>query len=144
MNNTVFGKTMENIRNRVDMRLVNDRKITLKLAAKRNFKHRSIFNKDLAIHVKKTKLNFDTPVYCGMSIIDITKTLVYDFYFSYIMKKYGDCVKLLLADTDSLMYEVETEELYKNTSSDVEDTFDTSKYPHVSGIPSGKIRRSWE
>ena len=140
MNNAVFGKTMENIRNRVDIKLVNNKKQAEKLSAKPNFKHCNIFSEDLvAIHMKKTKLDFDKPVYLGMCILDLSKTLMYDFHYNYIKQKYGDKAKLLLTDTDSLMYEIQTEDLYKDISGDVKDRFDTSGYPpdHPSGIPSG-------
>ena len=140
MNNAVFGKTMENIRNRVDVRLVNNKKQAEKLSAKPNYKHCNIFSKDfVAIHMKKTKLDFDKPVYLGMCILDLSKTLMYDFHYNYIKKKYEDKAKLLLTDTDSLMYEIQTEDFYKDISGDVKDRFDTSGYPidHPSGIPSG-------
>ena len=140
MNNAVFGKTMENIRNRVDIRLVNNEKQAEKLSAKPNYKHCNIFSEDLvAIHMKKTKLDFDKPVYLGMCILDLSKTLMYDFHYNYIKKKYGNKAKLLLTDTDSLMYEIQTEDFYKDINGDVKDRFDTSGYPsdHPSGIPSG-------
>ena len=140
MNNSVFGKTMENIRNRVVINLVNDKKQAEKLSAKPNFKHCNIFSEDLvAIHMKKTKLDFDKPVYLGMCILDLSKTLMYDFHYNYIKQKYGDKAKLLLTDTDSLMYEIQTEDFYKDINGDVKDRFDTSGYPpgHPSGIPSG-------
>ena len=140
MNNSVFGKTMENIRNRVDVKLVNNEKRAEKLSAKPNFKHCNIFSENLvAIHMKKTKLDFDKPVYLGMCILDLSKTLMYDFHYNYIKKKYGDKAKLLLTDTDSLMYEIQTEDFYKDISGDVKDRFDTSDYPsdHLSGILSG-------
>ena len=140
MNNSVFGKTMENIRNRVDVKLVNDKKRAEKLSAKPNYKHCNIFSENLvAIHMKKTKLDFDKPVYLGMCILDLSKTLMYDFHYNYIKKKYGDKAKLLLTDTDSLMYEIQTKDLYKDISGDVKDRFDTSDYPsdHPSGILSG-------
>ena len=140
MNNAVFGKTMENIRNRVNIKLVNNEKQAEKLSAKPNFKHCNIFSEDLvAIHMKKTKLDFDKPVYLGMCILDLSKTLMYDFHYNYIKQKYGDKAKLLLTDTDSLMYEIQTEDFYKDISGDVKDRFDTSGYPsdHPSGIPSG-------
>ena len=71
MNNSVFGKTMENIRNRVNIKFVTNRKNAEKLAAKPNFKHCNIFNEDLiAIHMKKTSLTMDKPVYLGMCILD--------------------------------------------------------------------------
>ena len=75
MNNSVFGKTMENIRNRVDIKLVNNKKQAEKLSAKPNFNHCNIFSEDLvAIHMKKTKLVFNKPVYLGMCILDLSKT----------------------------------------------------------------------
>ena len=140
MNNSVFGKTMENIRNRVDVKLVNNKKQAEKLSAKPNYKHCNIFSEDLvAIHMKMTKLDFDKPVYLGMCILDLSKTLMYDFHYNYIKKKYEDKAKLLLTDTDSLMYEIQTEDFYKDISGDVKDRFDTSGYPsdHPSGIFSG-------
>ena len=140
MNNAVFGKTMENIRNRVDIKLVNNKKQAEKLSAKPNFKHCNIFSEDLvAIHMKKMKLDFDKPVYLGMCILDLSKTLMYDFHYNYIKKKYGDKAKLLLTDTDSLMCEIQTEDFYKDISGDLKDRFVTSGYPpdHPSGIPSG-------
>ena len=140
MNNAVFGKTMENIRNRVDIKLVNNKKQAEKLSAKPNFKHCNIFSEDLvAIPMKMTKLDFDKPVYLGMCILDLSKTLMYDFHYNYIKKKYEDKAKLLLTDTDSLMYEIQTEDFYKDISGNVKDRFDTSGYPsdHPSGIPSG-------
>ena len=72
---------MENIRNRVDIKLVNNKKQTEELSAKPNFNQCNIFSKDLvAIHMKKTKLVFNKPVYLGMCILDLSKTLMYDFH----------------------------------------------------------------
>ena len=140
MNNSVFGKTMENIRNRVDIKLVSDEKQAEELSAKPNFNHCNIFSEDLvAIHMKKTKLVFNKPVYLGMCILDLSKTLMYDFHYNYIKQKYGDKAILLFTDTDSLMYVIQTEDFYKDVSVDVKRRFDTSDYPpnHSSGIPSG-------
>ena len=140
MNNSVFGKTMENIRNRVNIKLVNNRDIAKKYTAKLNFKHLNIFCEELiAVHMKKTSLIFNKPVYLGMCILDLSKTIMYDFHYNYIKPKYGDKVKLLFTDTDSLMYEIKTEDFYKDISEDVKDRFDTSDYPsnHPSGIPTG-------
>ena len=114
MNNSVFGKTMENIRNRVGIKLVNNKKRAEKLSAKLNFNHCNIFSEDLvAIHMKKTELVFNKPVYLGMCILDLSKTLMYDFHYNYIKWKYGDKAILLLTDTDSTMYVIQTEDFYK-------------------------------
>ena len=140
MNNSVFGKTMENIRNRVDVRLLTNEKQAQKLTNKSNFRHLTIFNENLvAIHMKRIKLLFNKPVYCGMAILDISKTLMYDFHYNYILPKYGEKVKLLFTDTDSLAYEIETEDFYKDIACDVETKFDTSNFPkhHPSGISVG-------
>ena len=140
MKNSVFGKTMENIRNRVDIKLVSDKKRALELAAKPNFKHFNIFCEDLvAIHMKKTKSFLNKPVYLGLCILDLSKTFMYDFHYNYIKQKYGDNVILCFTDTDSLKYLIQTEHLYKDISADVKDKFDTSNYPpnHPPGIPPG-------
>ena len=140
MNNSVFGKTMENIRNRVDVKLVNNENKLRKLVAKPNFRSCKIFNENLvSVHMKKTSLTMNKPVYLGMCILDLSKTIMYDFHYNYIKPKYGEKAKLLFTDTDSLMYEIETEDFYKDISGDVKDRFDTNDYPenHPSGIPTG-------
>ena len=140
MNNSVFGKTMENIRNRVDVKLVNTEEKLRKLVAKPNFRSLKIFNENLvSVHMKKTHLTMNKPVYLGMCILDLSKTIMYDFHYNYIKPKYGDKAKLLFTDTDSLMYEIQTEDFYKDISEDVKDRFDTSDYPenHPSGVPTG-------
>ena len=91
MINSVFGKTMENIRKRVDVRLVTSDKQALKLVAKPNFDRRVVFQENLvAVHMKKTKLRFDKPIYLGACILDISKILMYDFHYGFIRKMYGD------------------------------------------------------
>ena len=140
MNNSVFGKTMENIRNRVNVKLVNNKNKLRKLVAKPNFKSCKIFNENLvSVHMKKTSLTMIKPVYLGMCILDLSKTIMYDLHYQYIKSKYGDKAKLLFSDTDSLMYEIQTEDFYKYISGDVKNKFDTSDYPenHPSGIPTG-------
>ena len=140
MNNSVFGKTMENIRNRVNVQLVTSREKFKKLVAKPNFRSRKIFNENLvSVHMKKTSLTMNKPVYLGMCILDLSKIIMYDFHYNYIKPKYGNNAKLLFTDTDSLFYEIQTEDFYKDISGDVKDRFDTSDYPenHPSGIPTG-------
>ena len=140
MNNAVFGKTMENIRNRVNVKLVNAGEQFKKLASKPNYESRKIFNENLvSVHMKKTSLTMNKPVYLGMSILDLSKTLMFDFHYKYIKPKYGSKAKLLFTDTDSFIYEIQTEDFYKDISGDVRDRFDTSDYPegHPSGLPTG-------
>ena len=140
MNNSVFGKTMENIRNRVDIRLVTRESQAKRLTCKPNYQHHTIFCENLtAVHMKKVSLKFNKPVYLGMSILDLSKTLMYDFHYNYIKPKYGDSAKLLFTDTDSLAYEIQTKDFYRDISSDVKEKFDTSNYPkdHPSGILTG-------
>ena len=140
MNNSVFGKTMENIRNRVDVKLVNTKEKLIKLVAKPNFRSRKIFSENLvSVHMKKMSLTMNKPVYLGMCILELSKTIMYDFHYNYIKPKYEYKAKLLFTDTDSLMYEIKTEDFYKDISGDVKDRFDTSDYPenHPSGIPTG-------
>ena len=144
MNNSVFGKTMENIRNRVNIKLVNTEEQFKKLTAKPNYESRKILNDNdneslVSVHMKKTSLTMNKPVYLGMSILDLSKTLMYDFHYNYVIAKYGNKAKLLFTDTDSFLYEIQTEDFYKDISGDVKDRFDTSEYPegHPSGIPTG-------
>ena len=140
MNNSVFGKTMENIRNRVNIKLVNTGEQFKKLTAKPNYESRKIFNENLvSVHMKKTSLTMNKPVYLGMSILDLSKIKMFDFHYQYIKPKYGNQAKLLFTDTDSFLYEIQTEDFYKDISEDVKDRFDTSDYPegHPSVIPTG-------
>ena len=140
MNNSVFGKTMENIRNRVNVKLVNTGEQFKKLVSKPNYESRKIFNENLvSVHMKKTSLTMNKPVYLGMSILDLSKTVMFDFHYNYIKPKYGKQAKLLFTDTDSFLYEIQTEDFYKDISGDVKNRFDTSDYPegHPSGIPTG-------
>ena len=89
MNNSVFGKTLKNIRNRDDIRLISSDKVAQKLAAKQNYDRCTIFDENLiAVHMKKTKLYFNKPLYLGMSILDLSKSLMYDFHYNYIKTKY--------------------------------------------------------
>ena len=129
MNNSVFGKTMENIRKRVDVRLVTDENKLLKMAAKPTYVSSKIFNENLvAVHKIKETLTLNRPAYVGMCILDLSKTLMYDFHYNYIKQEYDSKAKLLFTDTDSLTYEIETEDVYRDFWND-KDKFDNSDYP---------------
>ena len=140
MNNSVFGKTIENIRNRVDIKLVTTPKQAEKYIYRSNYTGRTTFSDDLvAIHMGKTSIYMNKPIYLGMCILGISKTLMYDFYYGLKKKMYGDKVKLLFTDTDSLMFVVEAEDFYKDIAPFVHEWFDTSNFPkeHPSGITTG-------
>ena len=144
MNNSVFGKTIENIRKRQNIFLVDNRKTALNLSKRPNFERVTIFDKNLiAAHMKKTEIYFNKPVYVGQAILDLSKTLMYDFHYNYIKPKYGKKAELLFTDTDSLMYQIKTEDFYKDISADIKTKFDTSDYPkdHPSGILTGENKK---
>ena len=120
MNNAVFGKTIENIKNRVNIQLIKDAEEAQKLVNKPNFDDLKIFDEFLiAIKMKKTKLYYNKPTYVGMSILDLSKnshvslskTLMHQFHYEYAKKKWKD-FKVLYTDTDSLFYEIQTEDFF--------------------------------
>ena len=120
---------MEYIRKRVDVRLVTDQKKLSKLVSKPTFVNSKIFNEDLvAVHKIKETLTLDRPAYVGMCILDLSKTLMYDFHYNYIKSRYNNKAKLLFTDTDSLCYEIETRDVYKELWEDKQ-LFDNSDYP---------------
>ena len=140
MNNSVFGKTIENIRKRQNVILVDDRKLANKLSSKPNFDRATIFDENLvAVHMKKTEVYFNKPIYVGQAILDLSKTLMFDFHYNYIRKKYGNKAELLFTDTDSLMYLIQTDDFYVDIRKDITKKFDTSDYydHHPSGIKTG-------
>ena len=140
MNNSVFGKTIENIRKRQNVILVDDRKLANKLSSKPNFDRATIFDENLvAVHMKKTEVYFNKPIYVGQAILDLSKTLMFDFHYNYIRKKCNNKAELLFTDTDSLMYLIQTEDFYHDIKKDINKKFDTSDYYdyHPSGIKTG-------
>ena len=140
MNNSVFGKTIENMRKRQNVNIINNRKMAFKLSSKPNFERLTIFDENLvAVHMKKTEVYFNKPIYVGQAILDLSKTLMFDFHYNYIKNKYGDKAELLFTDTDSLMYLIQTKDFYQDVNEDIKKTFDTSDYPenHPSGIKTG-------
>ena len=131
MNNSVFGKTMENLRRRVNMKLVrsHEEDKLRRLIASPSFARANIFDDDLAaIQVHKSRLVLNRPVYVGMSILDLSKTLMYDFYYGQLKNQYGDRCQLLYTDTDSLLLEIQTEDVYRDMGQHA-GLYDTSDYP---------------
>ena len=140
MNNSVFGKTIENIRKRQNIILVDNHAKASQLSTKPNFDRATIFDRNLiAVHMKKTEVYFNKPTYVGQAILDLSKTLMFDFHYDDIRAKYEDKAELLFTDTDSLLYLIHTDDLYKDISKDIKRKFDTSDYPesHPSGIETG-------
>ena len=129
MNNSVFGTTMKNVRNRSNVKLVIYEKACNKLAKKSNFKSANIFHENLiAVHMEKTTVKFNKPIHIGMTILDLSKTLMYRFHYDYVKPKWGDKAKLLFTDTDSLCYEIQTDDFYEDIKDDAPEWFDTSNY----------------
>ena len=128
MNNSVFGKTMENIRKRSNIYLETDPDHLLCQTAKPTFVSCKIFHEYLvAVHMKKKELKLDKPSYVGMCILDLSKVLMYDFHYNFIKAKYGDRAKLLFTDTDSLCYHILTDDVYQDLYNH-KDMFDNSDY----------------
>ena len=117
MNNAVFGKTMENLRNRVDIELVQSRKMALKRFAKPNFKRAKKFRENLvAIHVAKPVLVLNRPIQVGFAILELSKVHMYNFHYNVWMRKFPQST-LLFTDTDSLAYAVDNDDLYAGMAS---------------------------
>ena len=117
MNNSVFGKTMGNLRKRVDVKLVRSKEEgkLRRLIASPAFARANISDDDLAaIKVQESNLVLNHPVYLGMSILDLSKHLMYDFYYNQLKAQYGKSYQPLYTGTDSLLLEIETEDLYKD------------------------------
>ena len=129
MNNSVFGKTMENVRKHSAIKLVKKDKRRNQLASEPTYHTPKYFSENvMAIEMKKTKVKMNKPIYLGMSILDISKTLMYEFWYDYIKPKYQDRAKLCYMDTDSFVIHIKTEDFYEDIPDDVEKWFDTSNY----------------
>ena len=127
MINSVFGKTMENLRKHRDIKLVTTDEKRSKLISEPNYHTTKRFSENLlAIEMKKTKVKMNKPVYLGMSILDISKMLMYKFWYDYIKPKYEDRAKLCYADTDSFIIHIITEDFFEGISGNVKKWFDTS------------------
>ena len=140
-NNSVFGKTCENVMNHVDVRLVNERKKALRQILKPNYKQHTIYNENLVgilMGLNKVKLN--KPSYVGVAILDLSKILMYDFFYDFVQPTWGPRAEVLFTDTDSLALQVHTDDLYRDIEPHVEKWFDTSKLKtgNPQGLPAGK------
>ena len=142
MNNSVFGKTMENIRKHRDIKLVTTNKKRNKLVSEPNYHTINYISEDLSIiEMNKTKVKMNKPVYLGLSILEISKLLMYEFWYDYMKPKYSNSVKLCYIDTDSFIMNIKTEDFYKDIANDVEKRFDTSNYEVDRPLPMGKNKK---
>ena len=138
MNNSVFGKTMENIRKHRNIKSVTNREAYLKLVMKPNFKSGVLFGENLmGCEMGKIKVVTDKPVYLGQVILDLRKIVMSEFHYDYMVPKYGKKLDLCYMDKDSLIYNIEMEDFYKDIAEDVPARFDTSGYNPDRPLPVG-------
>ena len=125
--NYVFGKAMQNIRNHRDIKLVTSDKRRKRLVSEPNYhSHKDFSDSFMAIEIKKASVKMIKPLYLGMSILDISKTLIYEFWYDYIKPNYGDRAKLCYTDINSFVIHIKTKDFFEDISNDVERWFDTS------------------
>jgi len=130
MNNAVFGKTLENKRKHMDVRLVSDENELTKLTSRANFKTSIVVNENLVlVNMRKTRVLMNRPLYIGMAILDISKTHMYDFHYNVMIPHFGrDNLTIAYMDTDAYVYDIHTPDLYKKLE-EIKDKFDFSAYP---------------
>ena len=127
MINSVFGKTMENLRKRICVELINNAKDYFRCVSRPSFVSQKILSKNfVAVHRIKPILTLNKPIYVGFSILELRKSLMYEFHYKYIKNKFD--AKLLFTDTDSLVYDIKTKDVYEDFYLD-KDLFDLSDYP---------------
>ena len=142
MNNAVFGKTMENVRKRRDIKLVTTNKIRSKIVSKPNYHTMNCISENLSIiEMNKTRVKMNKAIYLGLSILDISKILMYEFWYDYLKPKYDNDVKLCYMDMDSFVMNIKTEDFYKDIANDVDKRFDTSNYEVDRPLPTGKNKK---
>ena len=128
-NNSVYGKTMENVRKHRDIQLVTTNKKRSILASEPNYHSTKYISKDLLImEMKKREVYMNKPIYLGQVVLDISKILMYEFWYDYLKPKYGDNIKLGYMDTVSFVIRIKTDDFYKDISNDINKWFDTSNY----------------
>ena len=128
MNNSVFGKTMENIKKHRNIKLVTTEERYLYTVMKPNFKSGVLFGENLmGCEMGKIKVVMNKPVYLGQAILDLSKNIMCEFHYDYMVPKYGlEKLKFYYVDTDSLVYDIKTEDFYEDITDNVPARFDTS------------------
>ena len=128
INNSVYGKTMENVRNHRDIILftTNGKR---HFASEPNYHSTKYISKDLLVmEMKKTEVRMNKPIYVGQAILDLSKTLMYEFWYDYIKPKFGDKARLCYIDTDSFVMHIKTDDFYQDISDDADKWFDTCNF----------------
>ena len=142
MDNAVFGKTMGNIRKHRDVKLVTTDKRRNKLISEPNYHTMNYISENLSIiEMNKTKVKMNKPIYLGLLILEISKLLMYEFWYDYMKPKYGDNIKLCYMYTDSFIMNIKTEDFYKDIANDVDKRFDTSNYEVNRPLPTGRNKK---
>ena len=144
MNNAVFGKTMENRRKHRNIKLVTNREMYLHTVMRPNFKSDVLFGENLmGCEMGKIKVVMNKPIYLGQAILDLSKTVMYEFHYDYMVPKYGENLTLCYMDTDSLVYQMKTEDFYTYIADDVEERFNMSGYDKEDArpLPIGKNKK---
>ena len=127
--NSIYGKTVQNDRKHRDIKLVTPEYKRNKLASEPNYHSTKCISKHLLVmEMKKTEVKMNKPIYLGQAILDISKTLMYEFWYDYIKPKYGDKARLCYTDTDSFIMHIKTDSFCKDINNDVDKWFDTSNY----------------
>ncbi|XP_060860185.1 LOW QUALITY PROTEIN: uncharacterized protein LOC132937380 [Metopolophium dirhodum] len=132
MNNAVFGKTMQSKRKEMKMELVSCERRLQKLINKSTFKHCTNYNENLnAVALENKIIKFDKPIYIGFAVLDVSKTLMYEYHYDVMQRHYGDKIKLMYTDTDSLIYHIQTDDFYADlaTNHNLLDRMDTANLP---------------
>ena len=120
---------MMNVRKHRKVELITEQRKLKRWIARPSFQSFRIFNDNIVgVEMKKERVRLFQPIYVGFSILDISKILMYDFHYGYIIPKYGSKARLLFTDTDSLTFELQTEDIYTDMATDI-DLFNTSEYP---------------
>ena len=139
MINSVYGKTMENLRKRINVRIVSNKKDFLKYTSRPTYIDQIIFGEDYAAtHEIKPLLMLNNPIYVGFTVLDLSKWLMYNFHYNFIKNNFS--AKLLFTDTDSLTYEIKSENIYEEFHKQT-DLFDYSNYSKDSNIFDESIKK---
>ena len=139
----MYGKSIENITKRINVKLINDKKTYQKIVNKPNFISQKIIDKNVvAVHCSKKVLTLNKPIYVGFCILELSKLLMYQFHYHYVLKTF-DNAKLLFTDIDSLVYEIRDGNVHEQCFKDKE-LFNFSGYSKDSVYYDDSNKKWWE